>query len=63
MFITDKELGSLLSVSRYTVWRWARTKPNFPQPYNLSPGCTRWKIQEVEAWCDLAGLTVSGAQR
>lgn len=63
MFISDKELGALLSVSRYTVWRWARTKSNFPQPHRISPGCTRWKLEEIESWLGLTGLALTVAQK
>lgn len=50
MYINDKKLGKHFGVSRQTVWRWVKSKPDFPAPYSLSPGCTRWKMAEIEAW-------------
>ncbi|TKW67168.1 MAG: AlpA family phage regulatory protein [Paracoccus denitrificans] len=28
----------------------AARKADFPQPVKLTPGCTRWKLSEIEAW-------------
>lgn len=50
MFLSDEQLASRFSVSRGTVWRWHRNDPTFPRPVKLSPGCTRWKLAEIEAW-------------
>ncbi|WP_231365736.1 AlpA family transcriptional regulator [Thioalkalivibrio sp. ALMg3] len=36
-------------VSPSTVWRWVRNG-DFPQPVRLSPGCTRWRLEDVERW-------------
>lgn len=50
MFASDKQLAARYNVTRPTIWRWTRENPEFPKPVQLSPGCTRWKISEVEAW-------------
>ena len=50
MYISDKEIGKRFSVSRQTVWRWAKVDPSFPSPFRLSAGCTRWKLEEIDAW-------------
>ena len=49
MYLSDKQLAERYSVTRPTVWRWAR-EGDFPQPVSLSPGCTRWRLADVEAW-------------
>ncbi len=49
MYVDDKTIAKRFGVSRATVWRWARTS-NFPAPVSLSPGCTRWRLSDVEAW-------------
>ncbi|WP_363301091.1 AlpA family phage regulatory protein [uncultured Roseovarius sp.] len=50
LYLSDEQLAARYNVSRGTVWRWHRTDPTFPRPVKLSPGCTRWKLAEVEAW-------------
>lgn len=50
MFLSDEQLAARYAVSRGTVWRWYRSDPSFPRPVKLSPGCTRWKLAEIEAW-------------
>jgi len=50
MFLNDKQLAARWGVGRVTIWRWARTYPEFPAPVSLSPGCTRWRLADVEAW-------------
>ena len=47
-FLTDRDLAKRYQVNRVTVWVWAR-KGTIPAPYNLGPGCTRWKRSEIEA--------------
>lgn len=49
-YYSDYQLAVRYSVHRSTLWRWAKTDPTFPQPVKLSPGCTRWKLSEIEAW-------------
>lgn len=50
MFLSDKQLAERFRVKRGTIWRWHRTNPQFPRALTLSPGCTRWRLAEVEAW-------------
>lgn len=50
MYVSDKQVAARYSVTRPTVWRWLKTDPTFPRPISLSPGCTRWKLAEIEAW-------------
>lgn len=49
-YLTDTQLAARFGVHRTTPWRWAQTNPSFPKPVNLSPGCTRWRLADVEAW-------------
>jgi prophage regulatory protein len=48
-YISDKQLSERFATSRATIWRWVHSR-DFPQPVKLSPGCTRWKISDVEDW-------------
>ena len=45
----DLQLADRYGVSRATVWRWVQ-RGKFPKPVKLSPGCTRWRLADVEAW-------------
>lgn len=49
VFLTARQVAERESVSVPTVWRWAR-EGNFPQPVKLGPGCTRWRLADLEAW-------------
>jgi len=51
VFQSDVQIAKRYSVTRQTVWRWANMKnSNFPKPIKLSPGCTRWKLSDIEHW-------------
>ena len=47
--LTDCELGSILRVSRSTIWRWA-SQGILLKPLKI--GASRWKIEEVEVFLD-----------
>jgi len=47
-YLTDKQLAARFGVSRATPWRWIGR--GFPAPVKLSPGVTRWRLIDVEAW-------------
>lgn len=49
-YLSDIQLATRYSVHRTTPWRWAKSDPTFPKPVTLTPGCTRWKLSEIEAW-------------
>lgn len=49
-YLTDTQVASRYGVHRSTPWRWVKADPNFPAPFTLSPGCTRWRLADLEAW-------------
>ena len=49
-FLRDKDVAERYGTNRTTVWRWVKTDPSFPRPVPLSPGCSRWPIEGLEAW-------------
>lgn len=49
-YLSDNQVASRYGVHRTTIWRWTSSDARFPPPVNLSLGCTRWKLSEVEAW-------------
>lgn len=48
-FYSDQQLATRYGVVRSTIWRWSRAG-RFPSPVHLSPGCTRWRADDVHAW-------------
>lgn len=51
VYLNDAQVAARFGVGRATPWRWAqRTDMAFPQPVRLSPGCTRWRLADIERW-------------
>lgn len=48
-FIKSKEVVTLTSLSRPTIWRLTRRK-KFPRSYSLSPGRVGWLRSDIDAW-------------
>ena len=49
-FLSDRQVAQRYSVSRQTPWGWLKKDASFPKPVSLSPGCTRWRLSDLEAW-------------
>lgn len=50
IFLSDKQIMERYEISRNTVWRWVRERPDMPRPFKLTPGCTRWRLADLEKW-------------
>lgn len=50
IYIQDAQVAARYGVNRASIWRWLKTDQTFPRPVSLSPGCSRWKLAELEAW-------------
>lgn len=50
IYLKDTQVAARYEASRATVWRWLKNDPSFPRPVSLSSGCTRWKLEDLEAW-------------
>jgi len=48
LYLRDTDLAERYGIHRTTVWRWAG-KGLLPRPVQLTDGCTRWKLPEIEA--------------
>lgn len=48
-YLNVKQVASRFAVSVPTIWRWAR-EGFFPRPQKLGPGCSRWRLVDIEAW-------------
>ncbi|MBY6121280.1 AlpA family phage regulatory protein [Mameliella alba] len=49
-YLSDTQVAARYNVHRSTPWRWVKSDPTFPKPVTLTPGCTRWKLADLEAW-------------
>jgi predicted DNA-binding transcriptional regulator AlpA len=49
MYLRVQQLAQRWAVSVPTVWRWAADGKT-PAPVRLSPGTTRWRLDEIEAY-------------
>lgn len=49
-YLTDRQIGNRYGVHHLTPRRWLKTDPTFPKPVRLTPGTTRWKLSDIEAW-------------
>lgn len=50
LYLNVSQLSKRFGVHRATPWRWLNSDPAFPKPVKLSPGCTRWRLADIEAW-------------
>lgn len=46
-YLTDRQVAERYNVHRATPWRWAQAG-HFPKPVQISPGTTRWKLEDLE---------------
>ncbi|SEN57560.1 Prophage CP4-57 regulatory protein (AlpA) [Pseudorhodobacter antarcticus] len=49
-YLSNRHLAARYNVHHLTPCRWLNTDPTFPKPVRLTPGCTRWKLSDIEAW-------------
>lgn len=50
IYLTDKEVAKRFSVSKATIWRWAKSNPDFPNPIVFSKGVSRWSLEDLLAF-------------
>ncbi len=53
-----RDAAPYLGISIPTLWRYARTDPDFPKPRKLSARTTVWSRVELDAYLMRAGVTV-----
>ena len=58
-FLSVKQLCDRYSTSRQSIWRWVRDG-RFPRPVKLSPGCTRWRLSDVEQFEEQRDMREAG---
>ncbi|WP_157739042.1 AlpA family transcriptional regulator [Labrenzia sp. VG12] len=47
VYLSDKQVAKRISISKATVWRWAKSNPDFPKPIVFSKGVTRWSLDDL----------------
>lgn len=50
--IRPKQVADILGIGIATVWRWAKTREDFPKARHLSARCTVFDLQEIIQWRD-----------
>lgn len=50
IYFQDAEVAHRYGVSRASIWRWVKSDPTFPKPVQLSAGCSRWRLSDLDAW-------------
>ncbi|ABI55992.1 helix-turn-helix transcriptional regulator [Alkalilimnicola ehrlichii] len=48
-YLSLRQITERYNVHKSTAWRWVAAG-RFPKPVKLSPGCTRWKLSDLEQW-------------
>ena len=50
-FLDVHGVAKRYDVKAATIWAWM-SKGRFPQPLRLTPGCSRWSVNDLKAWED-----------
>lgn len=48
-YLSDHAVAARYEITRQTVWTWSK-RGDLPTPIRLSPGCTRWRLADLEAF-------------
>lgn len=48
-YLSANQIAARYGIDKATPWRWS-AHGDFPKPVQISSGCTRWILSEVEAW-------------
>lgn len=49
IYLSDTAVARRYGIGRATVWRWTQEN-KLPKPTRFSPGCTRWRLADLEEW-------------
>jgi len=50
IYLSADQLAKRFAISKNSVWRWVKTRADFPRPIALGPACTRFKLSDIEAF-------------
>ncbi|MTH77165.1 helix-turn-helix transcriptional regulator [Paracoccus aestuariivivens] len=48
LYLTVEQVARRLNVSTDSIYRWKRNG-DFPTAVKIGPGCTRWRLSDIEA--------------
>ena len=48
-----RQVANILGIGVSSVWRLAKTEPDFPKPFSLSPRVTVWALEEVVGYIEI----------
>lgn len=51
-FLRPKDAAELLGVGESTFWRWAKDRPDFPEPIRLSARMTVFSRNDLMRWVE-----------
>ncbi|TNF13228.1 MAG: helix-turn-helix domain-containing protein [Rhodobacteraceae bacterium] len=51
-YYTIPEVAKIFGVTRATVDRWHRDRPDFPRKVLLGPGSARFRVTDIDAWLE-----------
>ena len=57
--LRPREAAYFLGVGIATIWRWTKSRPDFPRPYKLGPRVTVYRRGDLEAWRDRQQIGVT----
>ena len=50
MFLRAKDAAAFMGITTATLYRWARTKADFPKPVKLGENASAWRRDELVEW-------------
>ena len=50
--ISAAAAAAVIGVGVSTIWRLAKSSPDFPKPVRIGGRCTRWKVGEIRAFIE-----------
>ena len=48
-FLSERDVARRYGIHPKTPWYWIHSR-GFPQPIRLGPRCTRWRLEDLQAW-------------
>lgn len=63
VFYSVHDVAARYRISVNSVWRWTSHRKDFPNPIKIGPGCTRWRLTELEAFENSSGACLLASAR
>ena len=57
IWVSPKRAARMFDISEATLYRWLKTRSDFPKPVKLSPGCTRFDLNKLNAFAASKGAS------